>query len=737
MKNFRKQSLAFQCQHALALLCLGAAVPTMAAGLPAGDTSSSSNVAVTEMTSFHYSGQGETGSDGALGWPSAKDPSSPPLFITHPVSQRPYIFGGSHGQALRAIGSVGLWWMQASPGHYQRLNVDENRVYGLIPGTPVKTSDGSIMGVVVSMFAEQYNDSTTLETAQYALAVRKGVVFRTEFDGTHLVPITSTQGKLNMPNGALVVDAADNLYGADKGPGGNGRIFKVGSDDSFASLYEFEAGPNGVRQVLNDIILGSDGWLYGVTGYDRGFPNAPGTPVDPQTPTGTLFKLDPAAPTASFKVLHTFRLKEGEINVQSHSGNDRLRYYPSGELYVNGSGGNVTMATNGVQAMTGLSSLVEGPDGYIYGTTSINRCQIYAPWQQTLMAYRSMTADTPLCGYRYPGKNVLPTNEFPHYDAQVPHGAVYRISMGASTNEEDSLQLLHVFSGDDGSTPRGPLAVGKDGNIYGTTLSGGTNRHWAFSTSFLDHAPTCDDLPFTLDRARCNSDGSENYQASTGYKPVAWADQGLTNGTLFRIVTSALAVDTTGKATASGFQSLHSFKYNVDGFRPLGVKAGADGRLYGASSMGGAGYVNSAGVKKEYDNNGAVFVVDLDGDLPSAAISLSMTPQEIAEGGSATLTWSSYQTRDCKASSSLNDWTGPQETAGSITLTPANGTLYYTLLCTDSVKGTEVSEVVPLYVNSPIIGKDGNKSSFGNGGGSLPASVVLLLGLAALRRRRH
>jgi hypothetical protein len=736
MKAKQKNILAHCRLSALASFCLSAwAVSAGAAGLPAGDASAASKVQVTEMTSFHYTGASETGTEGAKGWPSVKDPSSPPLFLKHPLSQRPFLFGGSFGQALRAIGSVGLWWMQASPGHYERLEVDENRVYGLIPGTPVRTSDGSIMGVIVSMFAEQYDASTTTETAQYSLAVRKGAVFRTEFDGTHLVPISSTQGKLNMPNGALVVDAQDNLYGADMGEQGHGRIFKVDANDKFSTLYEFQAGPNGMRQVLNDIILGSDGWIYGVTGYDRGLPNAPTTPTEQDTPTGTLFKLDPSNPAGSFRVLHTFRLKEGEINVQSHSGNERLRYYPSGDQYVPGTAGDVTISTNGVQAMVGLSSLVEGKDGHIYGTTSINRCQVYAKWKAILTAYTTVSADSPLCGYRYPGKNVLPAESFPHYDGQVAHGAVYRIPMDAS-DEDGRFQILHEFSGDDGSTPRGPLALGKDGNIYGTTLSGGSNRLWSFAAGLLDHAPTCEDLGVEIDRAKCRAVGAEEFAAGTGYKTVAWADQGLTNGTLFRIVTSALAPDANGKATASGFQSLHSFKYDVDGFRPLGVRAGEDGRLYGVTSRGGSAYTNNRGEQKDYDDNGAVFVVDLDGDLPSASITLTVSPQEIASGASATLTWTSWQTRDCLASSSQGDWTGPQETSGSLELTPGNGTLYYTLQCTDSVKGTAVSAVVPLYVNSPIIGKDGNKNEFGNGGGSLPAGVLLLLAIAGLARRR-
>lgn len=725
---------ALRASHAAALtLALSAAFPAVSAGLPSGTGADLPPVAVTELTSFHYNGQSETSGDGAKGWPSLSLPSSPPLFVSHPLTQRPFLFGGSYGQALNAIGSVGLWWMPASPGHYERLAVDENRVYGMIPGTPVKGSDGSIYGVVVSMFAQDIKDPT-LETAQYSHAVRKGVVFRTEFDGTHLVPIRSTQGKLNMPNGALVIDAQDNLYGVDQGEQGNGRIFRVSADGAFSTLHEFGPAPDGSKQVLNDIILGSDGWLYGVTGYDRGLPLSPGVVTDPEHPVGTLFRIHPSQPGSTPAILHTFRLKEGEINVQAHSANESLRYYPSGELYKNGTAGDVTAATNGAGAVTGLSSLVEGADGYLYGTTSINRCMVYTRWTAVLTPYTSVSAHTPLCGYRYYGVNVLPKDGFPYYDGPVAHGAVYRIPKQAQDNGE--LQLLHVFSGTDGSTPRGPLAVGKDGNIYGTTLSGGSNSHWNYSTRFLDHAPTCDDLASGTDRLKCNAVGAENFAASTGYRPIAYADQAITNGTLFRIVTSNLAPDASGRATQSGFQSLHSFKYDVDGFRPLGVRSGADGRLYGVSTRGGKGYINQRNETQPYDDNGAVFVVDLDGNTPSAAITLTVTPNEIAQGQSAVLTWSSYQTRDCQATSSKGDWKGAVEPSGTVTLTPTSGTLYYTMQCIDSVKGSTVSEVVVLYVNAPITGKDGNVNEFGNGGGgSLPYGLLGLLGLLAVGRR--
>jgi hypothetical protein len=91
--------------------------------------------------------------------------------------------------------------------------------------------------------------------------------------------------------------AQDNLYGIDKGPKGQGRVFKIDiASGKVSTLHEFAAGPSGMRQTANDLILGKDGVLYGVTAYNRGLPLAPSTPTAATTPTGTLYRIN--APTA-------------------------------------------------------------------------------------------------------------------------------------------------------------------------------------------------------------------------------------------------------------------------------------------------------------------------------------------------------------------------------------------------------------------------------------------------------
>ncbi|MES2532146.1 MAG: choice-of-anchor tandem repeat GloVer-containing protein [Pseudomonadota bacterium] len=688
------------------------ALMTAFAPLDAAAQTTSPSAKVNHLTSFHQYSESVSTSTSPEGWPGAQRPTSPPLYVTHPTLQRGYLFGGFAGQnsniargVLNLRSGAGLYWLPTTPGVYERLGLSgltvatDDELYGRINGTPLQGADGGLYGVMASVRSEATDNNgtdgriTASARLVYTSTVGRGVIFRTDSDGTHMSAVT-TPGELYSPNGALVKDSAGNFYGVDKGPLGQGRIYKVtlsGTRGTVSTVHEFTAGPSNMRQIANGLILGSDGWLYGVTGYDRGVPFKPGTPSAPETPVGTLYRVNPASPS-SFAVLHTFTLAEGEINVLD----------------------NVTHAH--ASGSRGLSWVQEGRDGWLYGTTSAT-CQGVYDANATWTTAGTYTAASPQCGTHmrartYGGK------AYPYYDGPKPYGAVYRIPMNGS----GSFQLLHTFSETDGSTPRGPLAVGPDGSIYGTTLTGGANRHWPLTSSTYKDSPTlCTDMAFASWVTACNAAGAENYDTLLNY------GQSVTDGVLYRIVPSRIAADGNG-----GFELLHSFKFDVDGMHPLGVAIGADGRLYGVSANGGTAYKNANGVAVSQDDQGAVFQVDLAGDTPSAGVTLNVAPAEIKVGETATLTWTSFQTANCRSESSAQDWTGPVATEGSVQLTKAGGTYRYSVICTDTVKGGEVSStLVTLYVGAAATAQDGNQVQYGNGGGG-PFAPALLLPLAAL-----
>ncbi|VCU68324.1 hypothetical protein PIGHUM_00375 [Pigmentiphaga humi] len=707
----RRCAWAFACAAALS----GPASPAVA--------QTASSVQVNHLTSFHQYSETVSTSTSPEGWPGAQRPTSPPLYILHPTLNRGYLYGGFSGQntnIARGIPSLrsgaGLYWLPTIPGVYERLSIDsrthevDDELYGRINGTPLQGKDGGLYGVMTSSLGERTNnygsDGLATVGARYLFTatVDQGVVFRTDADGTHMTAVTAP-GDLHSPNGALVMDANGDFYGVDKGPQGHGRVFKVtlsGTRGTVSTVHEFGAGPDGMPQIANGMVLGSDGRLYGVTAYDRGVPFQSGTPSADDTPTGTLYRIDPDLP-GTFAVLHTFTLAEGEINVLD----------------------NVTHAHTA--GSRGLSWVAEGPDGWLYGATT-PACQgaynADASWTSAGYAIGS----SPQCG-THSRARTYGSLSYPYYDGPVPHGAVYRIRMDGT----GGLQILHRFADTDGSAPRGPLAVGADGNVYGTTLTGGEHRHWPGPTTVgnLDRAATCDDLVLVSQQNACKAAGAENYDFLLNL------GQSVTDGVLYRIVPARISVATDGTVQAGGFELLHSFKRDVDGLHPLGVAAGGDGRLYGVAANGGTAYKNASGADVAQDDEGTVFQVDLQGDTPSAGITLNIASAEIREGEPATLTWTSYQTRDCRAVSSADDWSGPIATEGSITLNKAGGTYRYSVVCTDTVKNTEVSSnLVTLYVGVPATTEDGNTVNYGNGGGGALA-LALLAPLALLCGRRR
>ncbi|KAF1020941.1 MAG: hypothetical protein GAK30_02220 [Paracidovorax wautersii] len=587
----------------------------------------------------------------------------------------------------------GIYSTTTSPGFYSLYaNFEASLRAFNYPGALVQSA----------LSQRMYSASIGWETTLGSTYQQKEAVFRAEFDGTRAELLTSTDGAVYHPNGVLLVDAADGqdrLYGLDMGPGGNGRLFRIDQADasdssgSFTTVHEFGAGngPDG-RQQPNGMIQSSDGWFYGLTAYPRGVPYADGTPTDPATPTGSLYRIHPDQPD-SYEVLHEFTLAEGEIAWNS-------MYFVSSTTLDQNAGENQ------------LSWLVEGLDGYLYGGLSIGNCSTLGYVHTSATEFTLTSRTSPLCGASYVptgrsgsgfanGKS-MHASSYPHYDGPRVHGALYRIAKDGS-----GFTILHSFSGENGSQPRGSLVLAPDGAIYGTTLSGGANQ-----------------------------DNAQQYyvgQSSTvlGYEPTY-------DGTLFRIVPANIRLASDGTVLASGFEHLHSFAAGVDGKRPNGLSLGNDGRLYGTTLYGGRGYTQeSSGRVYLNGQNGTLFQVDLDGASLPASVTITAQPSPVTTGRTAQITWTTYGAANCKATggASGDGWAGDQPTEGTLTVSPAAGTYYYTLTCTNTLTGGTVGNYTTLFVDVNASETDGNQVEYGNGGGALTSgALALLAGLGAPAR---
>lgn len=620
---------------------------------------SADDVSVNYLTSFHTGAADREGPDG---WPSTANPLAPPIM--------------GKDERLYGLAKSGVYSLPATPSHYtNNILFFDGVSVAYFGGMLVPSSDGERL----------YGSGASALSGGNPTVLAKGAVFKTEFDGTHQTLIESSVGNVEYPNGVIVLDEEENIYGLDRGPDLNGRIFKITNNDEFSILHEFGFGPDGQAQYPNGMILASNGWLYGLTAYQRGIPYMDDTPKDPNTKVGALYRIHPETQN-SFEILHTFTLSQGEIP-----------WY--------------TKTNQALGRASVLAHLVEDEDGFIYGTTSIGTCLTRGTvsYDETVIVER----DSPLCGYKYYLRSstsdaLLIRSPYPHYDGSINHGTVYRIDFNGN-----NFNILHEFNGDDGSQPRGYLAIAEDGFLYGTTLSGGKNKSdwWRYVQG--ESYPKFD-YPFTYD------------------------------GTLYRIRLPEIEINTDGEITNSGFEHLHSFKGGIEGDQdgkvPTGVALASNGRLYGTAQFGGrGGFVSPNGKLWANDQNGTVFEVDLTGHLPGASVTITATPGEIGNGEEAEITWTSNGAENCIASGGAESdgWTGNREVQGSIKVTPDPGVYYYTLTCDDALKGGLASNVIPLRVDAPAVASDGNKVEYGNGAGTLNTYVFSILGLLLFVRQQR
>lgn len=640
--------------HGMAALALCALMPVTAA------LAQEQAYSVTLLTSLHVRGPDVPANDPGgppQGWPAARSPKAAPLFVR-----------GENGDYLYTPFCIsncdwGILRVSPVPSQYQvedlraqlaptgpRLQLPNGNVNPV--GNLVQRPNGDLVGLIAPTTLPLYpydpgDGEWAMRWRDDEASFGKGVAYKTRFDGSNPQVIASTVDQLVYPYGYQEVGPDGAVYGIDVGPGGNGRIFRITTDDALEIVHAFAPGPDGMTAVPNQFVFDGDGWLVGLLGYDRGRAWVPTARTAGDTPTGVLYRLRPDAP-GSYQELHRFTLAQGEL-VTTHT----------------------QMETN----WGDFNALLLAPDGWLYGTTSLAKCEMF---RRPAFGGNGRSTDlSPLCGGGFVPTRAGDDRAFPYLDHAFPaNGSVFRVRPDGA-----SLQVLHRFGIADGVTPRGPLALSPDGRyVYGTTLAGGQTDE----------------------------------------------------GVLYRIDRDAIRFDEeAGQVTQSGFSVMHHFRQVESGRLPTGLRAGADDMIYGVSFTGGGPWIDNFGRSYDSDDKGTMFAF---GPTLGASVTLTITPPEIQEGQTAELTWTSHLARDCTASSRQGDWVGAQPDSGSITLQPAVGFYNYTLVCIDVQSGRQVSSAIrTLQVGTPDDLNDGNTERYGNGG----AAGWLTLAMAALWMRRR
>lgn len=309
------------------------------------------------------------------------------------------------------------------------------------------------------------------------------------------------------------------LYGATTSGGtGAGNIFKITPQGTFSNLFNFD-GTHG-RGPQGGLSLGFDGNFYGTT-YQGG-----------TTPAGTIFKITP-------------------------SGTQTVLY-------------NFANTTDGAYPRT---PPVQAPDGNLYGVTGNGT--VATLYKLTPSGTFSVVLNLPSQSY----SPLIVGTDGNLYGLTNLGGTFNRGTAFQFAPAKKKLKIIHNFgSGTEGQSPYGPLLMGTDGKLYGTTSGGGTasgGTVFQMSTAgktvtlinFSTQSPANGATPFSG-----LSQGSDGFLY--GVTSVGGAN-GL--GTLFKISTKG-----------TGFSVLHDFA-TATGDTPLSTPLlHTNGKIYGLASHGGS-----------------------------------------------------------------------------------------------------------------------------------------------------
>jgi uncharacterized repeat protein (TIGR03803 family) len=231
----------------------------------------------------------------------------------------------------------------------------------------------------------------------------------------------------SQPVGGLILDTAGNLYGATTygGSSGYGAIFKVTSTGLENVLYSFTGGNDG-REPHGALVFDKNGNLYGTT-YQGGLHRR-----------GTLFEL---SPTGAETVLHSFK-----------GGTDGA--FPTATLIFDG-GGNLYGTTNKAGGAHHYGNVFEMSSSGV---------------EQVLYSFSGADGKFPESNLILDAQgNLYGTT---HKGGQYKEGTVFEL---APFDAETFLYSFDKLRGGP-SLPAGGLVFDVQGNLYGTTYSGGAYR---------------------------------------------------------------------------------------------------------------------------------------------------------------------------------------------------------------------------------------------------------------------
>jgi len=295
------------------------------------------------------------------------------------------------------------------------------------------------------------------------------------------------------PLAGLIEDTAGNLYGTTQagGPANSGTVFKLDQAGNETILYTFTGGSDGGFPEYGSLLRDPAGNLYGTT-LEGGAASY-----------GTVFRV---SKTGKETVLHSFprNQNDGEgptagllpisrqIAVGTTESGGAFRSGCQGvgcgtvfELDASGREKVLYSFTGGTDGSVPLGGLVEDRQGNLYGTTNLGGMfglgtvfKLNRKGNETVLhsfAGSPTDGEYPIAGLVLDGEgNLYGTTP---YGGPAFEGTIFKVD---STGNET---VLYSFIGypNDGEFPYAALVRDTQGNLYGTTQSGGANN---FGTVF-------------------------------------------------------------------------------------------------------------------------------------------------------------------------------------------------------------------------------------------------------------